>query len=140
MDNTLSVHKYRTLYNGTKDIVVYTYGLYKKEGNNYTYIKDMTRAEFEMYRKETNQDFGYAGVVSIRESSTTDDVMIETRSVKYQCIERNNIVNKFKSEFSHNNNIKNTEAFEDFIDQYKDDVGIFELLDTMPDSLIKALQ
>lgn len=113
------------LYNEIKELqkqpnYIYSYKEYTREGDNYIYVRDCSRQEFESRRKEV----GYVehSWKYMRDGDEVAFMELPTRNDNYG--PQRELYNQFVQSFMEENGITKRESFIEFVDEYIQ--GIYE--------------
>jgi len=133
------INHYRTKYRESRDESTYEYKVYKKVGEDYIYQGvELDRPQFENHRRNNKQYYGFSGEYSIRHSTIDDEVMVEKRIKMYKELERMKIKEEFLEEFIKMNNIQNKQVIYDLVEA--SEWGVFDVIESLPESLLEALR
>lgn len=135
------------LYNKIKDLqrqpnYIYSYKEYIKDGDNYIYVRDCTREEFEAKRKEVGYiEYSWK---YMRDGDGIAFMELPTKNDNYG--PQKELYNQFLQKFMEENNITKREAFLKFIEEYVEGVyetnalkGVMDIAE-IPDIVLKAFK
>ena len=99
---------------------IYSYREYVREGDNYIYVRDCSREEFEARRKEVGYiEYSWK---YMRDGDEVAFMELPTKNDNYG--HQRELYNQFVQSFMEENHITKREAFVEFIEEYIE--GVFE--------------